>query len=139
MKRTILTSFMFLYPLNKAYEYRDVMTLNMSAIGLGLSVCNHSHSWHTDKFRRKLFQFIDVVYMHSFALRAMYNSIECTFQVSLIVIMMFTMYYKLLGGKVFEKYTERDKNVHMLFHILSIYLLTETHEKCYWEPLTSAL
>jgi hypothetical protein len=71
--------------------------------------------------------------MHGFALRTMYNSMACKTQITLIGAMMITMYYKLLGTKTFEKYTERDKNIHMLFHILSIILLTNAHEQCYWK------
>lgn len=136
MKRTILSSFMFLYPLNKAYEYRDVATMNWSAIGLGLSVCNHSHSWHTDWFRIKLFQWTDVAYMHAFTLRTIYNSltsIQCASQSVLIGALMILLYYYTLGDKSFEQYKSIHKNIHMGFHVFSIASLTLLHQRCYWD------
>ena len=125
---------MFLYPLNKAFEFRDSATMNWSAIGLALSVCNHSHAWHADKSRKTLFKWIDVLYMHAFTFKTLYNSLtssQCVTLSAFVSTLMSTL-FKSLGDTEFEEYSEIQKNTHMLFHIVSITLLTLLHEKCFW-------
>lgn len=136
MKRTIFSSFVFLYPLNKAYQYRDVFTMNWSAIGLALSVCNHAHSWHPDSVRRNLFKWIDIVYMHAFTARTLYNSLTsatCAAESIVVSALMNELYYNTLGNDNFEQYTEKQKILHVFFHIFAVVSLTLLHQQCYWD------
>lgn len=127
---------MFLYPLNKAYHYGDPWTMNLSAMGLGLSIANHAHSWHPNQFRRKLFKYIDIVYMHAFIARTVYNSLTslpCVISGWFIVTSFINIYYMMLGtSSSIEHYTEKQKLLHMLFHVYSITSLCLLHEQCYW-------
>ncbi len=135
MKRTIFSSFMFLYPLNKAYQYGDQWTMNLSAIGLGLSIANHSHAWHQDQFRRKLFKYVDIVYMHAFIARTVYNSLaslQCITS-SIIILMSIINTFLKLGTEDFEHYTENQKLLHTFFHVYAITSLCMLHEQCYWK------
>ncbi len=135
MKRTILSSFMFLYPLNKAYQYGDQLTMNLSAIGLGLSIANHSHAWHPDQFRRKLFKYIDIIYMHAFVARTVYNSLtslQCITSSTLVLMSTINTFLK-LGTEDFEYYTENQKLLHAFFHVYAITSLCMLHEQCYWK------
>ena len=135
MKRTILSSFVLLYPLNKAYQYRDVTTMNLSAIGLALSVCNHSHHRHTDSVRKKIFRWLDVVFMHAFIFRTLYNSLssaQCVAGSTIIASLMTDLYYYNLGSTRVEDYTRLQKNVHVFFHLFSVTALTMLHERCFW-------
>lgn len=126
---------MFLYPLNKAYQYDDQWTMNLSAIGLGLSIANHAHSFNPDQFRKKLFKYIDIIYMHAFVARTVNNSLtslKCITSSTLVLMTIINVFLK-LGKEELEDYTETQKRLHVFFHIYAITSLCMLHEQCYWK------
>lgn len=142
MKRTILTSLLFLYPINISYKYRDHLMLNMNTIGMAISLINHSHSFHTDNFRRKLFSMIDQKYMILFSLFVTYRCLykSPSFYSFMRVFgnmgIIFYIYFYLLDGRkqkerMLETYTETQKNLHMLLHYTAIIGLTDAYKKYY--------
>jgi|Laugresu1bdmlbsd_1035121.scaffolds.fasta_scaffold05349_3 hypothetical protein len=142
MKRTILTSLLFLYPINISYKYRDLLMLNMNTLGMAISLINHSHSFHGDNFRRRLFGFIDQKYMMFFGLfvsyRCLYKSpsIYTFIRVFGNMAIIFYIYFYLLEGRKqkersIESYTESQKNIHMLLHFFAIVGLTQAYKKYY--------
>jgi hypothetical protein len=142
MKRTILTSLLFLYPINISYEYRDKLMLNMNTLAMAISLINHSHSFHNDNFRRKLFGLIDQKYMIFLSLFVSYRclnkspSIYSFLRVFGNLGLIFYIYFYLLEGRkqrerMLETYTEKQKYIHMLLHFISIIGLTRVYKKYY--------
>jgi hypothetical protein len=142
MKRTILSSLLFLYPINLSYKYRDHLMLNMNSIGMAISLINHSHSFHKDSFRRRLFSFIDQKYMISFVFFVVYRclkkspNIYCFMRVLSNFFAIFYLYFYLLEGykqkeRSIESYTEKQKYLHMLLHFSAIVGMTRAYETYY--------
>lgn len=142
MKRTILTSLLFLYPINISYYYRDKLMLNMNTLGMAISLINHSHSFHTDNFRRKLFGLIDQKYMIFFSLFVSYRCLQKSPHIYCIIRLLSNLglisyiYFYLLEGRkqkerMLESYTEKQKYFHMLLHFIGIIGLTEAYKKYY--------
>lgn len=142
MKRTILTSLLFLYPINVSYKYRDLLMLNMNSLGMAISLINHSHTFHSNELRRKLFGIIDQKYMIFFSLFVSYRcltkspNIHCFMRVfSNIAIISYIYFYLLEGYKqkerALENYTEKQKYIHMILHFVAIIGLTRTYKKYY--------
>jgi hypothetical protein len=138
MKRTILSSLLFLYPINVCYKYRDQLFLNMSCLAMAVSLINHSHTFHHCEHRRKVFGSIDQKYMIFFSLFLSYRCIrkspESIFELFFKFLVIFYIYFYLLGGykydkRMIENYNENQRNYHMLFHFFSIIGLTRTYEK----------
>lgn len=137
MRRTVLSSFLFIYPLNHAYHYRDLWMVNLCAIAVGLSVANHSHTWHGNPERRKLFRQLDIAFMYFLLLYVIYPCFVCygcIVHTGMIVSIIAFIYFIMLGGKVkqIEDYNAWQKNGHVLFHVVSIVGLTKLRERCYW-------
>jgi len=142
MKRTILSSLLFLYPINVAYKYRDQLMLNMNSLGMAISLINHSHTFHTDDKRRKIFSFIDQKYMIIFGLFVSYRclrrspDIYCMIRVLGNLGIVSYIYFYLLEGykqkeRAVESYTERQKYLHMLLHFMAIVGLTRAYKTYY--------
>ncbi len=142
MKRTILTSLLFLYPINVSYKYRDLLMLNMNSIGMAVSLINHSHSFHSDNFRRKLFGIIDQKYMMFFALFVSYKclkktpTLECFLRVFGNLGLVCYIFFYLLDGykqkdRTVETYTEKQKYIHMMLHFIAIVGFTRAYKKFY--------
>jgi hypothetical protein len=141
MKRTILSSLLFLYPINVSYKYRDQFMLNINLLAMAISLINHSHSFHPDNYRRELFGSIDQKYMVVFCLflsyKCLINNIQSIRDLSIIFSIIFYIYFYLLGGykydkRMIENYKEKQRYYHVIFHFVSIILLTRTYEKyCY--------
>jgi len=65
MKRTITSSLLFLLPIYRsAFVYGSPGDWFMFTIAMCASLANHSHVHHPDAGRRRLFQILDVAYMH---------------------------------------------------------------------------
>lgn len=142
MKRTILSSLLFLYPINVSYKYRDQLMLNMNSIGMAISLINHSHSFHKDNFRRKLFGSIDQKYMIFLSLFVCYRclrkspNIYCFSRILLNLFVISYLYFYLLDGykqkeRALESYTEKQKYLHMVLHFFAIVGLTRSYKTYY--------
>jgi hypothetical protein len=142
MKRTILSSLLFLYPINVSYKYRDHLMLNLNTLGMAISLINHSHSFHRDDTRRKIFSTIDQKYMIFFGLYISYKCIKkspdlhCFLRVFVNIFLISYIYFYLLDGykqksRALESYNEKQKYLHMLLHFTAIIGLTGTYKKYY--------
>lgn len=147
MKRTILSSFLFLYPVNLSFKNKDPIFLNMSTLALAISAINHSHNHISNsKISRKyIFKKIDQYYMiflciyHTFrcllySYRNNKNNLkECIKDIFKNYSIVFFIYFYILKGhkKDFEmeEYEEYQKNAHVLFHVFSIILIGLTYKK----------
>jgi len=147
MKRTILTSLLFLYPINVSYKNRDLLMLNMNSLGMAISLINHSHSFHCDNFRRELFGLIDQKYMIFFSLFVSYRCLHrspsiysFTRVLGNLGLISYIYFYLLDGRKQKERmlqlYTEKQKYLHMLLHFISIIGLTNAYKKYYIKNIT---
>lgn len=137
MKRTIFSSFLFLYPLNVAYKYSDIVILNLSAIGIGLSIANHAHTYHQLTKRKNLFNIIDTIYMHviiAYTIYPCFTTTKCVIQTISLLSVMVGIFFSLLGGTKLKKeeYSKYQKIWHVIFHIISIIGITKVREICYW-------
>ena len=142
MRRTILSSYLFLIPINLGLKYNDYLFTNMNAIGMGLSICNHSHSFHTDKYRRKLFRKIDVMFMHLYGFYIIYLSLYTyknkyifAYNISMKLLIIYLFFVRLQRKKYIEDYDGFEKWLHFLFHIISIFnsaLTYKTYQELYY-------
>lgn len=144
MKRTIASSLLFLYPLNCAFHAVDVWMLNLCAIAMAVSLVNHSHTFHPDTYRRKIFGTIDenvmiglVIYITGKCLYLSTHFWECLCTLGGLCVFISVTYFGLLRGwqkegRVMEAYKEWQKNVHVLFHVVSIIGLTMCYRRFVW-------
>jgi hypothetical protein len=114
----------------------------MNSLGMAISLVNHSHTFHGDNLRRKLFGFIDQKYMIFFGLFVSYRclrrspSIYSFIRIFGNMAIIFYIYFYLLDGRKqkersIESYTEIQKNIHMLLHFVAIVGLTQAYKKYY--------
>lgn len=140
MKRTILSSLLFLYPINVAFRHRDRLMLNMNSLALAASVINHSHTFHDDRFRRALFGFVDEKFMMILTATVTYKclkktpTLQCFLHVSGNVGLLMIIYFYVLKGytrqeRSIENYNEFQKYMHMVMHLVGIVGLTRLYEK----------
>ena len=61
--RTICTSFLFIIPIYTAHIQNNTQHMILFCIAMGISVANHSHTYHTNQIRRNLFKSIDCNFM----------------------------------------------------------------------------
>ena len=126
MIRTILSSFLFLIPIYISYEVRDKVGLFMYSIAMGMSIANHSHTFHTNLFRRTLFMRLDIIYI-SFI--AFYHVLYSLYYINVILVCIGTfvnyyIYHQLSVVGRIEDYNQRLKRMHVLFHLVGISTLT---------------
>ena len=132
MKRTIMSSFIFLLPINLCFIYGEWFQFNILAIGMGMSIANHSHNFFThDMARKKLINKLDYI-INGFNIFYPYYSAITSFNCFLygttnIFIISFLFLRYLLPTKT-ENYTENQKTLHALWHILTISSMS--HYKC---------
>ena len=125
MIRTVFSSFLFLLPIYISHVVYDTLGLFMFSIAMGMSIANHSHSFHPNKNRKILFNRIDVIYIHMMSiyifLCAFYK-----FHVIFVVFMGIFNYgiYLQLGSKSIEYYSSYEKKLHVFFHLIGIVTLT---------------
>jgi hypothetical protein len=116
--------------------------LNLNALGMAISLINHSHSFHPDNNRRKLFSMIDQKYMIFFGLLVSYKCIRknpnfyCFLRVGGNMLLISYIYLYLLEGykqkpRSIESYNEKQKFLHMLLHFVSIIGLTNAYKRYY--------
>jgi len=121
--RTIGTSFLFILPIYTAHKQNDTQNMILFCIAMGISIANHSHTYHTNKRRRELFKTIDCNFMLGLAIylliKAMNKSILNKYLITSITIINYALYKK-TGTKNIEYYTETQKRWHILFHISGI-------------------
>lgn len=145
MKRTIVSSLLFFLPINLASHHRDQWMMYLYILMMSVSVVNHSHTYHPDRFRRVLFAKIDMAVVHLllvvFTARWLYLS--PTWQ-SVVYIVGFlttlgTIYFHLLEGKFIEEYSEFQRNAHVVMHITAVFfILFASHHFCYKDVHTVA-
>jgi len=120
--RTICTSFLFIIPIYTAHIQNNTQHMILFCIAMGISVANHSHSYHTNKIRRKLFKSIDCNFMLGLALYLLIKSLYKSLYNKYLIIITSINYsiYKQIGSENIEYYTEVQKQWHILFHITGI-------------------
>ncbi len=145
MKRTILSSMLFLYPINIAYRNRDRWMLNLNVLTLSASLINHSHTFHGDRFRRYLFGWIDEKLVMFLTMNISLKCISkcpsrsCILHIGTIMGMITFIYFYLLGGlkrdteRTIESYNECQKYAHMAMHVIGILGLTRASELYYYK------
>jgi len=134
MKRTIASSFFFIFPINFCYYYGDLYHLNLIVICFGLSVANHSHNFFThDPFRKNSIRFLDEIFNFYNVLYTSYTGLNnlncyayCTFNFMLISY----IYFSYLRYTRNENYTNKQKTIHALWHLLGISLLSHYKYAC---------
>lgn len=142
MKRTILSSLLFIYPINVSYKHRDHLMLNLNTLGMAISLINHSHTFHPDDMRRKIFGMIDQKYMMLFGLFVSYRCLKkspnlyCFIRVFGNMLLISYIYFYLLEGykqktRAVESYKEKQKYFHVLLHFFAIIGLTDAYKKYY--------
>lgn len=124
MKRTIATSFLFLLPINLCFMYGELFHLNLSVISFGLSMANHSHNFFTHDIQRKnIIRFLDQ-YVNGFNLIYTYYSaltnMNCIVFGTTNLVIVSTIYLCFLLPTQTEKYNEKQKTLHALWHFLGI-------------------
>jgi hypothetical protein len=132
MKRTIVSSFLFLIPINLCYYYADIFHLNINVICFGLSVANHSHNFFThDLLRKNIIRVLDEFFNLYNILYTSYsglNNMNCYAYCSINLMIISYIYFRYLRYTKNENYTNEQKTIHALWHFLSISLLS--HYKC---------
>lgn len=141
MITTIFSSFLFLLPIYMAHINNDTIGLFIFTIAMGISIANHSHTYHKNKCRRILFLNIDCYYMLIMALYILYNSLY-KFDLYIVILIALLNYYiycqlcdnkpehskyklnKYLIKPSIEYYTKSQEKIHVLFHITGIISLT---------------
>lgn len=143
MKRTLLSSLLFFYPINVAYNHRDKMMVNVMTGALVASMTNHSHTFHQDDTRRRIFGWIDQKYMMGMTLLIAYRCIkksptlQCIARVGGNVLLISFIYFYLLNGyqqrqRSIESYDEKQKYIHMAMHFIAIVGLTNAYKTYYY-------
>lgn len=124
MIRTIFSSFYFLLPIYCSFLYRDLLGLLMFTIGMGVSIANHSHTFHHLLFRRKLFMKIDIYYMYALGIYVSIDSFLYDVFITSFIVLLNAIIFLNLGNDRIEYYTEKEKRIHVLFHLVGISSLT---------------
>ena len=137
MKRTIMTSFLFLLPINVCFIYVDLFHLNLSAICLGLSVANHSHTFFNhDMNRKKYINKLDkfaIVFNMFYTLYTSLTNFNCFLYGLFNVIFFSYIFLRYLLSTETEYYTEKQKTLHALWHLSGICIMTNYKCVCvYW-------
>jgi arginine exporter protein ArgO len=116
--------------------------LNLNSLGMAISLINHSHSYHNDNIRRKIFSMIDQKYMIFFGLFISYRCLKktpnfwCFLRIFGNIFLISYIYFYLLEGykqkaRAVESYTEKQKYLHMLLHFVAIVGLTNSYKEYY--------
>ncbi len=132
MKRTIMTSFLILLPINLCFIYGEWFHFNVLTIGMGLSVANHSHNFFTHDLQRKriinrldyIVNGFNLVYPYFTAL----TSFNCFLYGTTNMFLILFIFFKYLLRTETEKYTETQKTLHALWHVFFICGMTH----CKW-------
>lgn len=125
MKRTILSSFLFLYPTHLAYQRRDTAVMYLSIIGMSLSLINHSHSYHPDNVWRKLFGWLDSIYMSCVPFYLITISYHSSMHSLLYITALMAWFVYVLDGRKgnyrqSESYSPVQRWCHVIFHVCGI-------------------
>lgn len=127
MIRTVCSSFLFLLPIYTSHVNGDTVHLMLFAIAMGISIANHSHTFHSNLDRRLLFMKIDIFYMTTLSGYLISNSIYNSQLDQRIVFLLVAVNYGIihqLGDKRIEFYTEAQRKWHVIFHITGIITMT---------------
>jgi len=134
MKRTIFTSFFILVPMNFCYFHGELFQLNLLAIGMSLSVANHSHNYFThDLLRKKIVNRLDQLVNGFNLVYPYYNgmtSFNCFLYGTSIVMLIAFVFIKYLLYTVTENYSPQQKTLHALWHLLFIFGITHYRLSC---------
>ena len=125
MIQVIASSFLFILPIFVSHLLQDTIGVLLYSVALGVSVANHSHTFHPDSYRRELFKHIDVYYMHFLAVIMVLQSVRVlSFSFILFLFFIYYGFYSSLGSKPMEQYTSLQSKLHVYFQLVSILLIT---------------
>jgi hypothetical protein len=128
MKRTVLSSLLFLVPAYRAaFVHRAVGDWLMFSVAMVLSAVNHAHSFHPHAARRALFRNLDVAYMYTMGTVVGWQA-HAVYGYPLWAVLATAAgvyaVYRGTGLAPLEHYTEAQKRIHVLFHFVAIAALT---------------
>lgn len=114
-------------PIYISHKKNDTLHLMLFVTAMGISIANHSHTFHGDKFRRKVICYTDMTFMYGFSsyliVDTLYRNIVDPKIALFIVLCNYTIYCQLGDGYI-ESYTDKQKWLHVLFHTTGILSMT---------------
>jgi len=119
---TILSSFLFIFPIVMCHTLRDTNGLILFSTGMGLSIANHSHRLHSIEYRRLLFNRIDRMFFHTFTPYLLIDAYlhNMSFFLLFFIFSLNTFFWLLIGPSSPENYNTLEKRLHALFHVVGI-------------------
>lgn len=124
MKRTVFSSYLFLLLILQGVKHTDIRHTIISSIGMGVSLCHHSHVGTKNTLDKKLFKYMDIGFMQGVVSPyACYLAIrnKKVKELLLLIMMDYILYIKVLcKARNMEDYSEFQKNIHLLFHIINL-------------------
>ncbi len=125
MIQPIASSFLFILPILVSHLVQDTVGVVLFSVALGVSVANHSHTFHSDSYRRDVFKHIDVYYMHFLTFVLVVQSLRVlSFSFILFLSFIYYGFYSSLGSKPIEQYTPLQSKLYVYFQLASILLIT---------------
>jgi len=128
MKRTILSSLLFLVPAYRAaFVHRAAGDWLMFSLAMVVSAVNHAHSFHPDAARRALFRRLDMAYMYTMGLVVGWQARSSFGYPDWLVLAVAAGVYAVYcgtGTAPLEGYTEAQRRTHVVFHVVAITALT---------------
>jgi len=127
MIRTICSSFLFLLPVYISHVQGDTFHLMLFTVAMGISIANHSHTFHKDKIRRSIFCGVDCCFM---AMLAIYSGFDTIYRQTMdsrlacFLAALNIFLFRQFGHKYIEDYTETQRKWHVVFHFSAILTLT---------------
>ena len=134
MYATIISSFLFLIPINICSHYKDIFHMNLSALCMGISISNHSHTHFTyDPMQKNIINKIDII-LNSFNLVYSYytaiSSERCFLYGTMNAIISCVIFFGSLYGTKNEHYSMFQKCMHVFFHCYTIIMMTHYKYVC---------
>lgn len=132
MKRTICSSLLFSLPAQLASYHRDGWMMNGFLSLMATSLILHSHTFHPDRFRRRLFSLIDqlVVWLMTVTTTGLClwtsPTVCCALHLAVTLSLAAYLTFDVLQFKPIEQYTSYQKNMHVLLHLVGAVGFTST-------------
>lgn len=124
MKRTVFSSYLFLFLILQGVKHNDIRHTMISSIAMGVSLCHHSHVGTNNKLDKKIFKLMDISFMQGIVSPyACYlaKQNEKNKELLFLAVIDYILYIKVLcKARNMEDYSEFQKNIHMLFHIINL-------------------
>jgi hypothetical protein len=128
MKRTIVSSLLFLVPAYRAaFVHCAAGDWLMFSLATVISAVNHAHCFHPDAARRAIFRRLDMAYMYTMGLVVGWQAHSSFGYPAWAVLAVAAGVYAVYCGTGFaplEMYTEAQRKTHVVFHVVAITAIT---------------